>query len=136
MIRKPAQGFTLVELMITVSIMTILALIAYPGYQNHLVRLRASDAQAQLLDIMQRQRKFFTEANQYTTDLTLITDLEPSGDGAVITEQGYHSISAIQCGEAEPLSVCVQLVATPLVQEQEIIFAYNSRNEKFPSGEW
>lgn len=136
MLIKTAQGFTLIELMITVSVMTVLTLVAYPAYQNHLVRLRASDAQAQLLDIMQRQRKFFTEANQYTTDLSLITNLESAGNGAVITAQGYHTVSAVQCGEAEPLSVCVQLVATPLVKEQEIVFEYNSRNEKFPSGEW
>lgn len=136
MLIKTVKGFTLIELMITVSIMTVLAVVAYPGYQNHLVRLRASDAQAQLLDIMQRQRKFFTEANQFTTDLTQITNLESPGNGVVITEQGYHSIAAVQCGQAEPLSDCVQLIATPLVQAQEVVFEYNSRNEKFPAGAW
>lgn len=136
MLVRSTKGFTLIELLITVSIMAVLASVAFPSYQNHLTRLRASDAQAQLLDVMQRQRKYFTDRNLFTEDLSLITNLESYGEAAVTTEKGYHSISTMQCGSGESLAVCVKLVATPIGRLGDVTFQYNSRNEKFPAEDW
>ncbi len=42
------QGFTLIELMITVAIVAILAAIAYPSYTTQVQKTRRADAQAAL----------------------------------------------------------------------------------------
>ena len=61
-----ANGFTLIELMITVVIVSILAAIAYPSYTQYVAQTRRSDATINLTRIAAIQEKFFTECGRYT----------------------------------------------------------------------
>lgn len=63
------NGFTLIELMITVVVITILAAVAYPSYQQHIVRGARSAGQQFLLDIAQRQEQFLLDQRQYASTL-------------------------------------------------------------------
>ncbi|WP_062817600.1 type IV pilin protein [Alcanivorax sp. NBRC 102024] len=46
---KSAEGFTLIELMIVVVIVSILAAIAWPSYQNHVENARRTEAQGDIM---------------------------------------------------------------------------------------
>jgi len=52
-------GFTLIELMIVVSIVAILAAVALPAYQGYLVRATRSEAQSALLGFSQAMERFY-----------------------------------------------------------------------------
>ncbi|OYU45562.1 MAG: prepilin-type cleavage/methylation domain-containing protein [Burkholderiales bacterium PBB4] len=89
------EGFTLIELMITVAIIGVLASIAYPAYTEQIARGRRSEAQATLLAASQWMERFYTENYRYdqnsaatptaVTDATLFgsrfTTSPPPGQG-------------------------------------------------------
>ena len=46
------NGFTLIELLIAVAIVGILSAIAYPSYQQHVMKTKRAEAQAQLMELV------------------------------------------------------------------------------------
>lgn len=58
-------GFTLVEMLVVVAILSILAAIAWPGYARHLVKARRTEAQLALVDAMQRQEQYRAQHHSY-----------------------------------------------------------------------
>ena len=64
---KKTQGFTLIELMIVVAIIGILAGIALPSYQQHVIRASREAAQTELLQMAAVQEKIYLNSSSYTT---------------------------------------------------------------------
>ena len=62
---KKINGFTLIELMIVVAIIGILASIAYPSYQDSVMKSRRADATGALLGFANAMERRFTETNSY-----------------------------------------------------------------------
>ncbi|MGH8223152.1 MAG: type IV pilin protein [Woeseiaceae bacterium] len=60
------QGFTLIELMITVAIVGILATIAYPSFDGYMKRSRRADAQQLLAAIANREAQYLLDSRMYT----------------------------------------------------------------------
>jgi type IV pilus assembly protein PilE len=60
------SGFTLVELMVVVTIAAILFGVAVPAYQSQVRHARRTDAKTALLDLAGREEKFLTLNNSYT----------------------------------------------------------------------
>ena len=76
--KKPgANGFTLMEVMITVVIIGILASIAYPSYTRYVAETRRSDATINMTRIAAQQEKFFTECGTYTTNFNGVISASP-----------------------------------------------------------
>jgi type IV pilus assembly protein PilE len=64
---KTCRGFTLIEMMIVLTIVAILAAIAYPAYTNAITKARRSDAIDALLNIQSLQEKYRANNPTYGT---------------------------------------------------------------------
>ncbi|MFI4889781.1 MAG: type IV pilin protein [Steroidobacterales bacterium] len=64
--RHRTRGFTLLELMITVSIAAILTIMAVSSYQTSVLTSRRTDAKTALNDIAGREQRYFSVTNSYT----------------------------------------------------------------------
>lgn len=69
---RRTRGFTLLELMIVITIIAVLAAIAYASYQRHVIESRRKAGAACLMEVAQ-----FAE-RQYTTQLTYANVVTPA----------------------------------------------------------
>lgn len=60
------HGFSLTELMVTVSIVGVLAAFAVPTYQSHATKSRRADAQSALIGLGNAMERYFTVNNTYS----------------------------------------------------------------------
>ena len=76
--RNFVAGFTLIELMITVAIVAILTMIAFPSYTRYIVRSNRSAAQGYLLEVSGLQQRYLLDARAYAPDLTTLNSTVPA----------------------------------------------------------
>jgi type IV pilus assembly protein PilE len=60
------RGFTLIELMVTVVVISVLALIALPSYQQYVRQARRVEAQAELINLQQGLEKWRVNHRDYS----------------------------------------------------------------------
>jgi len=70
--RHNARGFTLIELMIVVIIVSILAAIGYPSYNEFVTKSRRQAGRNALYQIANRQEQFFLDNKAYAANLTAL----------------------------------------------------------------
>ncbi len=106
---KPNQGFSLIEILVVLSIVAILAGIAYPSYQDSIRKTRRADAREALTRAASMQERHFFKNNQYTTDAASL--------GGVSSTEGYYSITvlsnSVSCTTNGVTYPCFTMVATP-----------------------
>jgi len=62
------HGFTLIELMIVITVAAILAAVGFPAYHQYIVKARRADATSTLLQGAQYMERFYTENGRYDQD--------------------------------------------------------------------
>jgi type IV pilus assembly protein PilE len=92
---RPAGGFTLIELMVVVLIVTILTVIAVPSYLNQTLKSHRSEAKSILMDLAAREERFIATNGVYST-LPSDLGLGPTGTNWPVTVgSNYYQIDAI-----------------------------------------
>jgi type IV pilus assembly protein PilE len=106
---------TLVELVVALVILGVIAAIAYPSYQESVLRARRSEAHTLLVDAANRQERFFADSNSYASSML---QLGYAADPAA-TDNGFYrvAVSAVApagcAATAPPSCTAFSLTATP-----------------------
>ncbi|AOX99656.1 type IV pilin protein [Jeongeupia sp. USM3] len=90
---KRIQGFTLIELMITIAIIGILAAIALPSYQDYVRKSRRSDGHAMALKIGQQEEKWRANNPAYSKDFSTLNLSATAGTLTLASENGHYTMS-------------------------------------------
>lgn len=123
-------GFTLIELMVTVTIVGILAAIALPSYSSYLIKGRRAAAQAFLMDVAQRQQQYLTDTRTYAPTIAALSMAEPSDVASAYT---------ITIAVAAILPPAFTVTATPKAagpQATDAVLTLDSRGAKTPQKLW
>lgn len=75
---RRSHGFSLIELMIAVAVISILASIALPSYQDYVRRAARSEAKAIMLETAQYMERYFSTNNSYL-NAALTSSVSPKG---------------------------------------------------------
>ena len=87
---KRSRGFTLLELMIVVVVISILAALALSGYQKQIRKSRRAEAKQIIGDYSLREEKYRSNNPNYTSSLTTLLNVStaPTTWGS-----GYYSLA-------------------------------------------
>ena len=63
------RGFTLIEILITVVIISVIAAVAVPNYTDYVTRSKFAEAQGQLSDLRVKLEQYYMDNRRYSTDV-------------------------------------------------------------------
>lgn len=86
------KGFTLMELMVVVAVISILASIAYPSYTSAVLKGKRAQAKAALAELLQQQERFMTQKNCY---MAFTTDTAGTGAATAAPTCGFTAGAAV-----------------------------------------
>ncbi|ANA32857.1 type IV pilin protein [Ralstonia mannitolilytica] len=114
---QAVRGFTLIEVMITVAIVAILSMIAYPSYVKYIVRSNRAAAESFMHEVAAAQERFLVDNRAYAGSLsalqyassvpanvasnytiTLSASSVPPSYQLVATPQGSQQVNDSACG--------------------------------------
>ena len=130
-LKKLQQGFTLIELMITVAIIGILAAIALPSYSEYVKKANRRAAQAEMMDISNRQQQFLF-ANRAYADTTALAS---SGYGLPTEVSTEYSYAVTVNNTATPPTYTITFTPSGS-QASDGALSLNNNGTKTPASKW
>src|ERR1035437_3168697 len=99
------SGFTLIEVLIVVTIVAILAAIAIPSYQQYVLKGRRADAKEALGALQLAQEKYRGNNTAYSV---VLADIGISATSS----QGYYTLAITPATGTCPVETCYAATAT------------------------
>jgi len=98
--KNTARGFTLIEILVAVTIIGILVAIALPNYRDYVLRGKITEATSTLSDLRLRAEKFYGDNrtyvgfNQATPGTRYFTYACDDGAGGAVAQNAFRCIAS------------------------------------------
>jgi type IV pilus assembly protein PilE len=110
--RSDRRAFTLIEMLVVVTIMAVLAAVAYPSYREQIHKMRRGDARQSLVRVAQQLERCYTRYRRYDHGDCPLISAGPTI--AVASNDGRYAISSRRNGTESLTANTFTLYATPL----------------------
>ena len=84
---KKTGGFTLIELMIVLAVLSIIVAVGYPSYHEHVKKSRRAEGMGQLLALADRMERGYSDTGTYPTNVSEIY--------TATTDSGLYTLSIV-----------------------------------------
>lgn len=131
--KRRNRGFTLIELMVAVVIVSILAAIAYPSYKTYVLKGHRASAQAFLMDAAQRQQQYFLDNRSFAPDVATLF-----GTATAIPSEvsPYYQITVATTAGPPPTFLITATPQGTQVASSEPTLTIDQAGTKSPSTAW
>ena len=109
---KMSRGVTLLELMITVTVIALLAAVAYPSYMSHIRHTRRAEAIEHLLSAQLKQEEYRVTSGAYSNNMadlggasTALYNYTVSASGNIYTISASAATGKSQAQDMDCLSL-------------------------------
>jgi type IV pilus assembly protein PilE len=114
--RYSQQGFTLIELMIVVTLIGILAAIAYPSYQRYVIKTKRTDMMTELQNIASRIESQKLALGRYT-DIPLANVLTGSVTSGTVGYPATDTLYDVSIWDASTITA-VKMIGNNITNRQ------------------
>lgn len=128
--KRAASGFTLIELLIAVAIVGILTAVALPSYKTYTMKAKRRAAQAQILDLANREEQYLV-ANRAYADTAALT----ANGYALPADVAANYSFAVTVGASGPPSYTITFTAINN-QVSDGDLSLTSAGVKSPASKW
>jgi type IV pilus assembly protein PilE len=124
------RGYTLVELIVTLTVLGLLSMLAYSSFEKYMIRATRSAAEQFMIDIATREAEYLLDARTYantigTGGLNLPTPLKVASN---------YNVS-ITVSSGPPAGYLI--TAAPIGrQTQDGVLTLDDTGQKLPVGKW
>ncbi|MFT7372515.1 MAG: type IV pilus assembly protein PilE [Oleiphilaceae bacterium] len=129
------KGFSLIELLIVVTIIGILATVAIPSYSKQVAAVKRADGKTTLMAVQSKMERYIFDHNTYPASLAMMSAYSTD---SIISTEGYYEINIVAESTNCPIASCYVLRGIPNVNqgrevgEAELLLSSNGTR----SGAW
>jgi type IV pilus assembly protein PilE len=102
------RGFTLVELLIVIAVLSIIVAVGYPSYLEQVKKSRRAEGMGQLLELADRMERAYSDSGTYPTAISEVY--------VATTDGGFYTLSIVT---ANNVSFVVNASPTSLGKQDE-----------------